>query len=300
MSIKRQALFYFTTMLNKKLRIAIQKGGRLHDSSLELLRSCGIKVDNYSNKLRTEASNFPLEVLFLRDDDIAQCVQDGVADLGIVGENLLLETSAKVDIALKLGFGKCRLSIALPREKTYSQPSDLNGLRIATTYENVLNTFLKQQNIQAEIHTISGSVEIAPSIGMADAIFDIVSTGSTLTMNGLKEVEIVMRSEAVLISNNQLEPSAAELLKKMVFRINAVQKAKAHKYILLNTPNDKIETIASILPGMNSPTILPLTKPGWSSLHSVVNEDEFWEIIESLKANGAEGILVAPIERMFD
>ncbi len=287
-------------MLNKKLRIAIQKGGRLHDSSLELLRSCGIKVDNYSNKLRTEASNFPLEVLFLRDDDIAQCVQDGVADLGIVGENLLLETSAKVDIALKLGFGKCRLSIALPREKTYSQPSDLNGLRIATTYENVLNTFLKQQNIQAEIHTISGSVEIAPSIGMADAIFDIVSTGSTLTMNGLKEVEIVMRSEAVLIANNQLEPSAAELLKKMVFRINAVQKAKAHKYILLNTPNDKIETIASILPGMNSPTILPLTKPGWSSLHSVVNEDEFWEIIESLKANGAEGILVAPIERMFD
>ncbi len=291
-------LFLFA-MKDQKIRIAIQKGGRLHDNSLELLRGCGIKVDNYSNKLRTEASNFPLEVLFLRDDDIAQCVQDGVADLGIVGENLLEETEASVLVKKKLGFGKCKLSIALPREKNYNSIQDLSGIRIATTYGNILAKFLKAQGVAADIHSISGSVEIAPSIGLADAVFDIVSTGSTLTMNGLKEVEVVMRSEAVLIANKDLEPQAAQLLEKILFRIDAVQRAKAFKYILLNTPNEKIETIADILPGMNSPTIVPLTRPGWSSLHSVVNEEDFWEVIESLKAHGAEGILVAPIEKMF-
>lgn len=291
--------FYVQKMKDQKIRIAVQKGGRLHDSSLELLRSCGIKVENFSNKLRTQANNFPLEVLFLRDDDIPSCVADGVADIGIVGENLLVETGSKVDTALRLGFGKCRLSIALPREKSYSELKDLEGLRIATSYTTILETFLKEKNIKADIHPISGSVEIAPSIGLADAIFDIVSTGSTLTMNGLKEVELVMRSEALLISNPNLSPEAAELLRKIVFRIQAVQKAKANKYILLNAPNEKIDTICRILPGMNSPTIVPLAMEGWSSLHSVVNEDEFWEVIESLKANGAEGILVVPIEKMF-
>lgn len=299
MPIYRQALFYFINMKNNKLRIAIQKGGRLHDSSLELLRSCGIKVENYSNKLRTEASNFPLEVLFLRDDDIPACVADGVADIGIVGENLVLETEQSVDLALRLGFGKCRLSIGLPRELNYNNLSDLNGLRIATSYTTILEDFLKKNSIKAEIHPISGSVEIAPSIGLADAIFDIVSSGSTLTMNGLKEVETVMSSEALLIRNQNLVPEANALLQKIIFRIQAVQKAKANKYILLNTPNDKIEAISAILPGMNSPTIVPLAQPGWSSLHSVINEDEFWDIIESLKANGAEGILVVPIEKMF-
>ncbi len=286
-------------MKDQKIRIAIQKGGRLHDNSVELLRSCGIKVDNYSNKLRTEASNFPLEVLFLRDDDIPGCVADGVADLGFVGENLLCETGSHVDIAMRLGFGKCRLSIAVPREKSFTSLSDLNGLRIATSYTKILGDFLDEKGIKADIHPIAGSVEIAPSIGLADAIFDIVSTGSTLTMNGLKEVEVVMKSEALLIANPKLDKEAAELLAKIVFRIQAVQKAKANKYILLNSPNDKIEAICNILPGVNSPTIVPLAQPGWSSLHSVVNEDEFWDVIESLKANGAEGILVVPIEKMF-
>lgn len=292
--------FFITQkMKDQKLRIAVQKGGRLHDSSLELLRSCGIKVDNFSNKLKTGASNFPLEVLFLRDDDIPGCVADGVADIGIVGENLLAETGANVSIALRLGFGKCRLCIGLPREKTYNSIEDLSGLRIATSYTQILSDFLKAKNITADIHPISGSVEIAPSIGLADAIFDIVSTGSTLTMNGLKEVETVMKSEALLISNPGISPEAQALLNKIIFRIQSVQKAKANKYILLNTPNEKIEAISQILPGMNSPTIVPLAKPGWSSLHSVVNEDEFWDVIESLKANGAEGILVVPIEKMF-
>ncbi len=286
-------------MKNQRIRIAVQKGGRLHDSSMELLRSCGIKVDNYSNKLRTEASNFPIEVLFLRDDDIPSCVEDGVADIGIVGENLLCETGAAVRTALKLGFGKCRLCIALPRERSYNGLADLNGLKIATSYTTILEDFLGKNDIIADIHPISGSVEIAPSIGLADAIFDIVSSGSTLTMNGLREIETVMKSEALLIANENLDEKALELLNKMIFRIKAVQEAKANKYILLNCPNNQIEAISKILPGMNSPTIVPLARPDWSSLHSVVNEEEFWDVIESLKANGAEGILVVPIEKMF-
>lgn len=281
-----------------KLKIAIQKSGRLSEDSMRLLKECGIGISNGLNRLRTEADNFPLEIFFLRDDDIPQYVEDGVADIGIVGENVLHEKNRNVRKVEALGFGKCRLSIAFPKAKKYSGLKNLNGLRIATTYKTILSKFLKKNKIKAEIHEISGSVEIAPGIGLADAICDLVSSGSTLFTNGLKEVETVMQSEAVLIAGKELGAQQLQLLDRLLFRIHAVKKSKKNKYILLNAPNSKLDTICSILPGMKSPTILPLAEKGWSSVHSVIEEDKFWEIIEKLKANGAQGILVVPIEKM--
>jgi len=282
-----------------KLRIAIQKAGRLHEDSVRILRDCGIDLNNGANKLKTEASNFPLEVFFLRDDDIPQYVEDGVADAGIVGENIVLERQKQVHVLERLGFGRCRLSIAVSRTLNYHSLADLNGLRIATSYPVIVGKFLEKNHIRAEIHEISGSVEIAPGIGLADAIGDLVSSGSTLFMNGLQEVETILASEAVLIAAKSLSVDRDLVLKKLLFRINAVRKARNNKYILLNAPNDKLKQIIGLLPGMKSPTVLPLAEEGWSSVHSVVNEDDFWEIIENLKANGAQGILVVPIEKMI-
>lgn len=282
-----------------KLKIAIQKSGRLSENSLKLLKECGIDIDNGLNKLKTEASNFPLEVFFLRDDDIPQYIEDGIADIGIVGENVLLEKNKKLRIVSRLGFGKCRLSLAIPKDKNYKSIRDLNGKRIATSYSGILGAYLKGKGIKAEIHEISGSVEIAPGIGLADAICDLVSSGSTLLTNGLKEVETILKSEAVLIAPKKLSEEKQTLLDKLSFRLNAVKKARNNKYILLNAPNEKLDAICGILPGMKSPTILPLAKKGWSSIHSVVEEDQFWDIIEKLKEQGAQGILVVPIEKMI-
>jgi ATP phosphoribosyltransferase len=283
----------------EKLKIAIQKSGRLNEDSIKLLKECGINLSNGVNKLKTEASNFPLEVFFLRDDDIPQYVEDGVADIGIVGENVYLEKNKNINIIERLGFGKCRLSIAIPKNENYQSIKDLEGKRIATSYSLILSNFLRKNNVNAEIHDISGSVEIAPGIGLADAICDLVSSGSTLFMNGLKEVEVILRSEAILVGNKAISDEKKKYLEKLLFRINAVRNAKNNKYILLNAPNEKLNEICKILPGMKSPTILPLALEGWSSVHSVVNEDDFWQIIEKLKANGAQGILVVPIEKMI-
>ncbi len=285
--------------METKLKIAIQKSGRLNEDSIRLLKEAGIEFNNGLNKLKAEAYNFPLEVFFLRDDDIPQYVEDGIADIGIVGENVLIEKNKKVSIVDKLGFGKCRLSIAIPKNEKYKSIQDLEGKRIATSYSVILSKFLKKNKINAEIHEISGSVEIAPSIGLADAICDLVSSGSTLFTNGLKETEVILKSEAVLVSNNTLSKSKKDILEKLIFRINAVKKAKNNKYILLNAPNKNLDAICKILPGMKSPTILPLADNEWSSVHSVVNENEFWDIIEKLKAKGAQGILVVPIEKMI-
>ncbi len=285
--------------MEQKLKIAIQKSGRLSENSLKLLKECGIEFDNGLNKLKAEAFNFPLEVFFLRDDDIPQYVEDGVADIGIVGENVLLEKNKQLDVADKLGFGKCKLSIAIPKDQKYKSIKDLEGKKIATTYSTILNSYLKRNKVKAEIHEISGSVEIAPSIGLADAICDLVSSGSTLFTNGLKEVEIILKSEAVLVSNKKLSKAKQEILNKLLFRIKSVRKAKNTKYILLNAPNNKLNEICKILPGMKSPTILPLQEKGWSSVHSVVEENQFWDIIEKLKQKGAQGILVVPIEKMI-
>jgi len=290
-------LFLFSTMEN--IKIAIQKGGRLSENSVETLKQCGIKLGNGYNKLKSQASNFPLEALFLRDDDIPEYVENGVAQLGVVGENVLLEENADVIIAARLGFGKCRMSIAIPRGDAYTSVQDFQGKRIATSYPKILQKFFDENGIKAEIHVISGSVEVAPSIGLADGVFDIVSTGSTLAMNGLKEVEVVLHSEAVLIANKNLTPGFQNLLEQILFRISSVQEAKKNKYILLNAPNDKLASIESLLPGINSPTIIPLAKAGWSSVHSVITEDKFWQVIGELKKAGAEGILVIPIEKMF-
>ncbi len=282
-----------------KLKIAIQKSGRLSEDSIILFKECGISFNNGGGKLKAEATNFPIEILYLRDDDIPQYVADGVADLGIVGENVFLEKNKDVTLTKRLGFGKCRMSLALPKAINYRNIGDFNGLNIATSYPVILKDFLIKNNINAEVHEISGSVEIAPSIGLSDAIFDIVSSGSTLLTNGLKEVHAVINSEAILIENKKLCQEKQAILNSLLFRINAVKKAKNNKYILLNAPNYKIDKIISIIPGMKSPTILPLATEGWSSIHSVVNENDFWEIIENLKANGAQGILVIPIEKMI-
>lgn len=282
-----------------KLRMAIQKSGRLHDDSMKLLKECGIDINNGVNKLKTEASNFSLEVFFLRDDDIPQYVEDGVADVGIVGENVVLEKKKQVEVVDKLGFGKCRLSVAISRGTEYHSSADLNGLRIATSYPVIVREFLDNNGIKADLHEISGSVEIAPGIGLSEAICDLVSSGSTLFMNGLKEVEVILRSEAVLVAGHHLGQGQADLLEQLLFRIQAVRKAKHNKYILLNAPNEKLEEICRLLPGMRSPTVLPLADGGWSSVHSVVNEDDFWDIIGKLRTNGAEGILVVPIEKMI-
>jgi ATP phosphoribosyltransferase len=282
-----------------RLKIAIQKSGRLFDDSLKLLKDCGIDLKNGINKLKTEADNFPMEVFFLRDDDIPQYVEDAVADIGIVGENVIYEKNKKVSISEKLGFGKCRLSIAVGRNESYEDCTYLSDKKIATTYPVLVEKFLKEKNIRAEIHEISGSVEIAPGIGLADAIVDLVSSGSTLFMNGLREVETILHSEAVLIRNPAIGIQQQQILEKLLFRIRSVRKARHTKYILLNAPNEHLKEIISLLPGMKSPTVLPLAEPGWSSVHSVVNENDFWEIIEKLKMAGAQGILVVPIEKMI-
>jgi ATP phosphoribosyltransferase len=281
------------------LKIAVQKSGRLYEDSIKLLKECGIELNNGNKQLKTVAFNFPVEVYFLRDDDIPQYVFDGVADVGILGENVLLETAKDIDMVYRLGFGRCRLSIAVPKGMAYNSISDLEGLKIATSYSSLLQNFLTEHKINAEIHEISGSVEIAPGIGLADAICDLVSSGSTLFTNGLKEVEIILRSEAVLAVNKQLSEENKEILEKLLLRINAVKTARNNKYILLNAPNHKLKDITAILPGMKSPTVVPLAEDGWSSVQSVVNENIFWEVIEKLKALGAEGILVVPIEKMI-
>jgi ATP phosphoribosyltransferase len=281
------------------IKIAIQKSGRLYDGSVQLLKECGIEVNPSKNQLRLVVNNFPLEIFFLRDDDIPQYVADKVADIGIVGENVLVESGFVVNVVEKLNFGKCKLSIAIPKKETYTNASSLQHKKIATSYPKLLQQFLTKNNVDAEIHIISGSVEIAPKIGLADAICDLVSSGNTLFMNELKEVETIFKSEAVLISNTNLTEEETNILNKLLFRIKSFKKAKANKYILLNAPNDKLNQICAILPGMRSPTILPLATPGWSSVHSVVAEDDFWNSIEKLKEQGAEGILVVPIEKMI-
>lgn len=285
--------------MNTLLRIAIQKSGRLQESSLNLLQESGLLFSNGKDQLKTQARNFPVEILFLRDDDIPQYVEDQVADIGIVGENVLVEKQKQNTLVKRLDFARCRLSMAIPRSENYTGLSWFNGKNIATSYPNIVNAFLQKNNLSAGLHEISGSVEIAPGIGLADAICDVVSTGSTLLSNGLKEVEVVMNSEAVIISSPKLNPDKQNILDKLLFRMEAVQKAKNNKYILLNCPNDAIEKITSIIPGMKSPTIVPLGKPGWSSLHSVVDENAFWEKIDQLKSLGAQGILVIPIEKMI-
>jgi ATP phosphoribosyltransferase len=281
------------------LKIAVQKSGRLYEDSIRLLKECGIELNNGNKQLKAAAFNFPIEVYFLRDDDIPQYVYDGVADIGIVGENVLLETAKDIDLVYRLGFGKCRLSIAVPKAMLYNGYSDLNGLKIATTYSTILQKYLTSNHIDAEIHEISGSVEIAPGIGLADAICDLVSSGSTLFTNGLKEVEVLLQSEAVLTANKKLSVENKDILNKLLLRINAVKTAKNNKYILLNAPNNQLKNISSLLPGMKSPTIMPLAEEGWSSVQSVVNENDFWEVIEKLKSFGAEGIIVLPIEKMI-
>lgn len=281
------------------LKIAIQKSGRLHEGSLQLLKECGIDVSNGNNQLRVQAMNFPLEIFFLRDDDIPEYVQDAVADIGFVGENVVAEKNKGVIPLDKLGFGKCRLSIAIPKNGNLNSLRDLNGKKIATSYPLILADFLQANKINAMIQEISGSVEIAPRIGLADAICDLVSSGSTLFSNELTELETVLKSEAVLISNKNLPAEKQHLLDKLIFRIRAVKKAKNNKYVLLNAPNDKLDEICKLLPGMKSPTILPLAESGWSSVHSVISETDFWNIIEQLKLNGAQGILIIPIEKMI-
>lgn len=282
------------------LTLAIQKAGRLSEKTLHLLDETGIILENGGkNKLKCKAKNFPLQILYLRDDDIPECIADHIADLGIVGENIYREKGHRLEISQKLGFAKCRLSIAVPKHMDYGSIQDLNGSKIATSFPNILVKYLEEKGISAEIHEIKGSVEIAPGIGLSDAIFDIVSSGSTLLSNGLREVETVMHSEAVLLQNPDLGDDKLQLLNKLLFRIRAVNKAKNYKYILLNVPNEAIDGVCDVLPGIKSPTIVPLALEGWSSLHSVIREDEFWESIENLKSAGAEGILVVPIEKMI-
>ncbi len=281
------------------LRIAVQKSGRLHDGSMELLRSCGLSVSNGRDQLKLRIPNFPVELLFLRDDDIPQYVADRVADAGMVGENVVAEKNLTSTIVRKLDFARCRLALAVPRAVDFDGPQWLEGKNIATSYPIITGRYLAEKGIKASLHVISGSVEIAPGIGLADAICDLVSTGSTLLSNGLKEVATVMTSEAVIIANEGLSEDKQAVLSKLLFRINAVQSARSNKYILMNIPNEAIPKIAAVIPGMNSPTIMPLDRPGWSSLHAVVNENDFWEKIDLLKSFGAEGILVLPIEKMI-
>ena len=281
------------------LKLAIQKSGRLHEDSIKLLNDCGIAVKSGGNHLRSVAENFPLEVYFLRDDDIPQYVEDGVADIGIVGENVLYEKGKDVEIIEALGFGKCRLSIAVKKTDDYGNAGFLQGKKIATSYPVLTQKFLDENHINAEIHEISGSVELAPGIGLADAVCDLVSSGSTLFMNGLQEVQTILKSQAVLIRQQKLTDEQQRTISQLLFRIRAVKKAKNNKYVLLNAPNDSLDKILPLLPGMKSPTVLPLADEGWSSVHSVLPEDEFWEKIEALKNAGAQGILVVPIEKMI-
>jgi len=281
------------------IRIAVQKSGRLSDDSLKLFKECGIKFESGGSKLRSISSNFPIEFLFLRDDDIPGYVEDGVADLGVIGLNVLMEHTRKVDIVKELGFSKCRLSLAVPRSEKYTDLSFFEGKSIATSYPNLTSQFLQANGVKAETHEISGSVEIAPSIGLAEAICDIVSTGGTLLSNGLKEVATVFQSQAVMISNSSLSPEKKALLAKLLFRIDSVQRGQNAKYVVLNVQEENIKKVTTLLPGMKSPSILPLAEKGWFSLHSVIEENDFWNIIENLRDAGAEGILVLPIEKMI-
>ncbi|MGE3467925.1 MAG: ATP phosphoribosyltransferase [Pyrinomonadaceae bacterium] len=282
-----------------KLKIALQRSGRLADGSTGLLRKCGIGFSNGLGKLRAEAADFPLEIFFLRDDDIPDYVADGVADIGIVGENVLAEDPKSVDTVENLGFGRCRLSLAVPKAMEFSSLSDLSGKRIATSYPNILSRYFARQGVEADIHKISGSVEIAPSIGLADAVCDLVSTGSTLLSNGLREVETVGRSEAVLIARRDLDAKLTAIMDRLLFRIRSVKAASQNKYILLNAPVEKADEIARLLPGMRSPSMLPLADPAWVSMHSVVDETDFWQVVDAVKQAGAEGILVLSIDQMI-
>lgn len=284
--------------MKKKLHIAVQKSGRLHDESLKLLNDCGISIDNGKDQLKAVARNFPLEIFYLRNGDIPQYLRDGVVDIAIIGENLLVEKGDDILIKEKLGFSKCRVSIAIPKEDTYKGVESLIGKKIATSYPNTVKGFLVEKGIDAELHIINGSVEIAPNIGLSDAVCDIVSSGSTLFKNNLKEVEVLIKSEAVLAASSTLDAEKNVILKKLQFRIQSVLKGRHSKYILMNVPNDSINRISSILPVLKSPTVLPLAEPGWSSLHSVINEGKFWEVIDELKAAGAQDILVCPVEKM--
>ena len=284
--------------MKKKLHIAVQKSGRLHDESLKLLNDCGISIDNGKDQLKAVARNFPLEIFYLRNGDIPQYLRDGVVDIAIIGQNLLVEKGDDISIKEKLGFSKCRVSIAIPKEDTYKGIESLIGKKIATSYPNTVKGFLVEKGIDAELHNINGSVEIAPNIGLSDAVCDIVSSGSTLFKNNLKEVEVLFKSEAVLAASSTLDAEKNDILIKLQFRIQSVLKGRQSKYILMNVPNDSIDRISSILPVLKSPTVLPLAEPGWSSLHSVINEGKFWEVIDELKAAGAQDILVCPVEKM--
>ena len=280
------------------IRIAIQKSGRLNEDSLQILKDCGISIDNGKDQLRASSRNFPLEVFYLRNGDIPQYLRDGVVDIAIIGENVLIEKGEDIDIAEKLGFSKCKVSLAVPKSVKYNSVHDFEGKRIATSYPNTLRNYLREKGVQADLHIITGSVEIAPNIGLADAICDIVSSGSTLFKNNLKEVEVMLKSEAVLAVSPKISDERREILKKIQFRIQSVLQARQFKYVLLNAPNDTLDKVLALLPGMRSPTVLPLAEKGWSSVHTVINKDKFWEVIHELKHAGAEGILVCPIEKM--
>ena len=281
-----------------KIRIAVQKSGRLNEDSLQILKDCGISIDNGKDQLKATAANFPLEVFYLRNGDIPQYLRDGVVDIAIIGDNVLVEKGKDIAVAEKLNFSKCRVSLAVPKGAKYNSVKDFEGKKIATSYPNTVNEYLKSRGVTADLHLINGSVEIAPNIGLAYGICDIVSSGSTLFKNNLKEVEVILKSEAVLAVSPKISDERREILKKIQFRIQSVLQARQNKYILLNAPNDKLEEIISILPGMRSPTVLPLAEEGWSSVHSVIKRDTFWEVIDALKQSGAEGILVCPIEKM--
>lgn len=284
--------------MSNRIKIAIQKSGRLHEDSLALLKACGISIDNGKDQLKALARNFDLEVFYLRNGDIPQYLKDGVVDIAVIGENVLIEKGAGIDIAEKLGFSKCKVSMAVPKGQSFSDPSDFNGMRIATSYPNTVKSYLEKNGVQAEIHLINGSVEIAPNIGLADAICDIVSSGSTLFKNNLEEVDVILKSEAVLAVSPKISPEVQPILDQLLFRIQAVLRARESKYVLLNVPNRKLDQVLELLPGMKSPTVLPLAEAGWSSVHTVIGKDTFWEVIDQLKGAGAESILVCPIEKM--
>ncbi len=281
-----------------KIRIAIQKSGRLNEDSLRILKDCGISIDNGKDQLKASSRNFPIEVFYLRNGDIPQYLRDGVVDIAIIGENVLIEKGDDIRIVEKLGFSKCKVSLAIPKGIAYNAVTDFEGKRIATSYPNTVTNYLKEKGVSAELHIISGSVEIAPNIGLADAICDIVSSGSTLFKNNLKEVEVMLTSEAVLAVSPKISEEREAILKRLQFRIQSVLRARGSKYVLLNAPNEKLDAILTLLPGMRSPTVLPLAEAGWSSVHTVLHKDKFWEVIDELKLAGAEGILVCPIEKM--
>ncbi|GGG40517.1 ATP phosphoribosyltransferase [Dokdonia pacifica] len=284
--------------MNTKIRIAVQKSGRLNEKSLALLKSCGISIDNGRDQLKTTARDFPLEVFYLRNGDIPQYLRDGVIDIAILGENTLIEKGTDLQIIERLGFSKCRVSLAIPKNDAYSSVKDFEGKRIATSYPNTVKNYLKEKGVEVELHIINGSVEIAPNIGLADGICDIVSSGSTLFKNNLKEVEVMLTSEAVLTVSPNISEERKEILEKLRFRIRSVLKGQNSRYVLMNVPDNKLDNVIDILPGMRSPTVLPLAEEGWSSVHSVIDKNRFWDVIDQLKSAGAEGILVCPIEKM--